>query len=217
MIFMNDNLYLSQNEINKIESLDLDKNIINARKNNDAKLFIKIQIKNSLNKLQTTLADNEVIDFYASGRNYLVDSRRLELASSLFFSECAHPIYGWNTTCLLVKTNKRFILIELNAGFEYSKHYDISNEFHLVSKKDVFYLIVCGDGKKTIIEFNNSSYNAIMDTIRNTAHIVIDEEIDKKLLKIGFPLISLTKLIIIILIIDLILVLMHYVFGIDLY
>lgn len=171
---MDYNLYLSQEEINKIERLNLDEDIIHARKNNDNKLFIKIQIKNCLYKLKKTLADDEVIDFYASGRNYSVDSRRLQMVSSTVFSRYAHPIYGWNTICLLVKTNKRFILIELNSGFEYSKHYDISNEFHLVNKKDVFYLIVFGNNKKTIIEFNNNSYNSIMDSIKDTVHIIID-------------------------------------------
>lgn len=208
---MKDNKYISQSEIDKIEEINLDEDIINARKNNNSKLFIKIQIKKCLCKIQQSLAHDESIDFYVSGRNYSIDSARVNLACSAFFSRYGHPIYGWNVNCLLVKTNKRFILIEATAGFEYSKHYNISNEFHLVTKGDNFYLTILGNNKKTIVEFNNRSYDLMMDAIKDAANIIIDKNIDEKLLpKNKFLLMSMTKLVIIFLIFDLIILILSW-------
>ena len=45
---MKDNNYVSQEEINAIEKINLDEDIINARKHNDENLFKKIQIKKAL-------------------------------------------------------------------------------------------------------------------------------------------------------------------------
>lgn len=207
MIFMSKSSYLSQDEINEIEKITLDPDIIEARKNNDILLFKKIQIKKDIYKIKKILCDDETICFYTTCKNYTIDSLRVSFATSAFFSRYGHPIYNWNTECIFLQTNKRFILVELTSGFQYSKHYEISNEIHLVAEENEFYLIVSGDNKKTIIKFNNNSYDLLMNNIQNAANIIID----KKLLpKNKFLLMSMTKLVVIFLIFNLIILILSW-------
>jgi len=110
---------------------------------------------------------------------------RLGLAASIEFAGLANPIFGWNTNGILIKTNMRMIFVEATMGFQYSKHYEINQEIHLVKKKEMFYLIVDGDGKKTIIEYNNMLYELIMDSISDKTNIVIDKKFNSKALKVG--------------------------------
>lgn len=211
---MSKNSYLSKDEINEIEKITLDPDIIEARKNNDILLFKKIQIKKVIYKIKKILSNDETICFYSTCKNYTIDLLRVSFATSAFFSEYGHPIYNWNTECIFLQTNKRFILVELTSGFQYSKHYEISNEIHLVAEENEFYLIVFGDNKKTIIKFNNNSYDLLMNNIQNAANIIIDKTIDKKLLpKNKFLLMSMTKFLAIFLIFDLIILILSW-FGV---
>lgn len=195
---MKDNNYVSQEEINAIEKINLDEDIINARKHNDENLFKKIQIKKALLLIKKTLETDETIDFYETGRNYSVDSKRLSFAASLMFSRYSHPIYRWNTNCLLIKTNKRFILAELTVGFDYSTHYDIDNKIHIINKDDNFYLIVDGNNQKTVVEFNNELHDITIDILKNAADIVIDKDFTIKNLRYGVSVSTIIMIYIII-------------------
>ena len=83
----------------------------------------------------------------------------------------------------------RMIFVEATMGWQYSKHYEISQEVHLFKDKEVFYLIVDGDAKKTIIQYNNKVYDTIMDSIRDKVNIVSDEKFEgSKELKVGIAI-----------------------------
>ena len=177
--------YISQNEIEEIDKIEVDKKILENIKRKNDNTFYKIQKRKILNSIKKDLKDNEIIEFHCAGRNYSIESTRLGLAASIEFAGLANPIFGWNTNGILIKTNMRMIFVEATMGFQYSKHYEINQEIHLVKKKEMFYLIVDGDGKKTIIEYNNMLYELIMDSISDKTNIVIDKKFNNKVLKVG--------------------------------
>lgn len=170
---MNNNEYISEKEIEEIEKVEIDTKILERIKSKHNNTFFEIQIRKILNLIEQNLKENETIEFYCTGRNYSVDSKRMALS----FFGISHPIFGWNTNGILIKTNMRMFFVEATMGWEYSKHYEISSEVHLVKEKDNFYLIVDGNKEKTIIEYSNDSYEFIMDCINDKVNIIIDKKL----------------------------------------
>jgi hypothetical protein len=177
--------YISQNEIEEIDKVKVDKKIVENIKRKSDNTFYIIQKRKTLDLINNNLKENEVIEFYCTGRNYSIEATRLGFATSIKFGELANPIFGWNTNGILIKTNMRMIFVEATMGFEYSKHYEINQEIHVVKKKEMFYLIVDGDEKKTIIEYNNDRYDLIIDSISDKTNIVIDKKLNHKALNVG--------------------------------
>lgn len=177
---MSNNEYISQKEIEEIDSFEIDTKILESIKSKQNNTFFKIQIRNILKLIEQNLKDNETIEFHCTGRNYSIDSIRIAFATSLIMPAVSHPILGWNTNCILIKTNMRMIFVEATMGWQYSKHYEISSEIHLVKEKENFYLIVDGNKKKTIIEYNNKSYEFIMECISEKANIIVDKKLKCK-------------------------------------
>lgn len=178
-------MFISENEIEKIEKIELEKDLTDKCEQKNKNIFFKVQLKKALKTIQNSLKDGEKIQNYFVGRNYSVDEKRLGFAASLKCSYLAHPIFGWNTICVLIRTNSKFILLEMTMEGSYSKHYEISNDIHTVKNKNESYIIVSGDQKKTIIQFNNYLYDIVMDYIKGKAQITIDKKINSKFLKIG--------------------------------
>ena len=182
---MNSSEYISQNELKEIAEIQVDKKVLEKIKSKYDNTFSRIQIRKMLNLVKQDLQENEIIEFHCVGRNYSIDSVRIGIASSIVASGVANPIFGWNSKIILIKTNLRIILVEATMGWQYSKHYEISHEIHLVKKKEMFYLIVDGDNKKTIIEYNNIAYDLIISSISEKANIIIDKKFNNKILKAG--------------------------------
>lgn len=170
---MNINEYISQEEIKEIEKVEIDNKILESIKSKKNNTFLKIQVRKILNLMEQNLKENETIEFHCTGRNYSVDSKRMALS----FFGISHPIFGWNINGILIKTNMRMFFVEATMGWEYSKHYEISLDVHLVKEKENFYLIVDGDNKKTILEYNNESYDFIMDCMSDNVNIIIDKKL----------------------------------------
>ena len=177
--------YISQNEIDEIDKIEVDKKILENIKRKNDNTFYEIQKRKILNLIKTDLKEDEIIEFHCAGKNYSIESTRLGFATSIEFAGLANPIFGWNTNGILIKTNKRMIFVEATMGFQYSKHYEINQEIHMVKKKEMFYLIVDGDNKKTIIEYNNKLYDLIIDSISDKVNIIIDKKLNRKDLKVG--------------------------------
>lgn len=182
---MNSAECISQSELKEIAEIKVDKKILENIRSKCDDTFSRIQIRKMLNLVKQDLQESEIIEFHCVGRNYTIDSARIGAAASIVVSGVANPIFGWNTKTILIKTNIRMILVEATMGWQYSKHYEISHEVHLVKKKEMFYLIVDGDDKKTIIEYNNMRYDLIINSIGDKANIVIDKRFNNKVLKVG--------------------------------
>ena len=166
-----------------------DKKILENIKSKNQNTFSQIQRRGILKIIENDLKENETIEFHCVGRNYSIESARMGAAASIIASAVANPIFGWNSNSILIKTNMRIIFVEATMGWQYSKHYEISQEVHLFKKKEVFYLIVDGDDKKTIIEYNNEVYDLVMDSIRDKANIISDEKFEgSKELKVGIAI-----------------------------
>lgn len=172
---MNKDEYLSKSEIEEIDKMEVDMKILENIERNSENTFSKIQTRNTLSFIKQNLIENEIIEFYCLGRNYSMDSMRLALS---FLGLLSHHIYGWSTKCILIKTNMRMIFVETTMGLQYSKHYEISKEVHLVKEKEMFYLIVNGNDKKTIVEYNNKLYNLILESISDKVNIVTDKKLN---------------------------------------
>ena len=186
---MNKNEYISQEEMEQIDRVEVDKKILENIKSKNQNTFSQIQRRGILNIIEKDLKENETIEFHCVGRNYTIESARMGAAASIIASAVANPIFGWNSNSILIKTNMRIIFVEATMGWQYSKHYEISQEVHLFKKKEVFYLIVDGDDKKTIIEYNNEVYDLVMDSIRDKANIISDEKFEgSKELKVGIAI-----------------------------
>ena len=186
---MNKNEYISQEEMEQIDRVEVDKKILENIKSKNQNTFSQIQRRGILKIIENDLKENETIEFHCVGRNYSIESARMGAAASIIASAVANPIFGWNSNSILIKTNMRIIFVEATMGWQYSKHYEISQEVHLFKKKEVFYLIVDGDDKKTIIEYNNEVYDLVMDSIRDKANIISDEKFEgSKELKVGIAI-----------------------------
>ena len=186
---MNKNEYISQEEMEQIDRVEVDKKILENIKSKNQNTFSQIQRRGIWNRIEKDLKENETIEFHCVGRNYSIESARMGAAASIIASAVANPIFGWNSNSILIKTNMRIIFVEATMGWQYSKHYEISQEVHLFKKKEVFYLIVDGDDKKTIIEYNNEVYDLVMDSIRDKANIISDEKFEgSKELKVGIAI-----------------------------
>ena len=186
---MNKNEYISQEEMEQIDRVEVDKKILENIKIKNQNTFSQIQRRGILNIIEKDLKENENIEFHCVGRNYTIESARMGAAASIIAAAVANPIFGWNSNGILIKTNMRMIFVEATMGWQYSKHYEISQEVHLFKDKEVFYLIVDGDAKKTIIQYNNKVYDTIMDSIRDKVNIVSDEKFEgSKELKVGIAI-----------------------------
>lgn len=183
---MNKDEYISQEEMEQIDKVEIDEKILENVRNKNQNTFSQIQRRGILNTIEKDLKENETIEFHCVGRNYSIESARMGAAASIIAAAVANPIFGWNSNSILIKTNMRMIFVEATMGWQYSKHYEISQEIHLAKKKEVFYLIVDGDDKKTIIEYNNEVYDLVMDSISDKSNIIIDKKFEgSKELKLG--------------------------------
>ena len=186
---MNNYKLISQEEMDEIDRIEVDNKILKNIRDKNKNNFAILQRRKIFNIIRQDLKENEIIEFHCVGRNYTIDSARMGAAASIIAAAVANPIFGWNTRGILIKTNMRMIFVEATMAWQYSKHYEISREIHLSKKKEVFYLIVDGDNKKTIIEYNNEVYDTIMDSIKDKTNIIGDEKFEgSKELKIGIAI-----------------------------
>lgn len=176
---MSNNEFLSQSEIDEIEKIEIDTHMLDRVKARQQNTFHTILMNDLLKSLKEKLDIDEEIEFNFSGRDYTSDSTRLLFAS--FLSGIAHPIFGWSANCILIKTNKRLLLVEVTGYLQYSNHYEIKEELHLVKEKEYFYFLIEDlSGKKKVLQLNIVNLDAILDLIKDSIPIIYDRKLKLK-------------------------------------
>ncbi|AQR97534.1 hypothetical protein [Clostridium saccharoperbutylacetonicum] len=182
---MSDNQFLSENEIKAIEEVKVEDELLEKVKERKNNILWEVLMKELLKTIKEKLDEDEEIDFYISGRDYTSDSVRLAFAATIGLSAVAHPVVGWSFNCILVKTNKRLLLIEVTGYLQYSKHYEIQKELGVVKEKEYFYLIIEDKNKnKKTIQYHMNRFEMIMDLLKDCATIVRGKKLKSKAEKI---------------------------------
>jgi|GEM_PF-3397208 len=176
---MNNNEFLSQNEIDEIKKIEVDNDMLEKVKKRQKNTLWKILMNELLKDLKNKLEDNEEIEFYFAGRDYTSDSIRLLFAACL--SGISHPVFGWSANCILVRTNKRLILMEVTGYLQYSNHYEIKEEVHLYKEKKNFYLTIENmKGNRKIIQYNINNFEMISEYLKGSVNIISDKKLKSK-------------------------------------
>lgn len=180
---MNNNEFLPQEEVDKIEKTKIDYDMLKRAKSRQQNTFHKILMTDLLNFLKGKLNDDENIDSYFSGRDYSSDSTRLIF--STFLHEVSHPIFGWSSNCILVITNKRLVLVEVTGYLQYANHYEVKKDIHLYKEKQYFYLTFEDiSGKNKIVQYSINRLDQISEILNNIANIIFHKKLKSKSKKI---------------------------------
>jgi hypothetical protein len=182
---MNNNEFLSQDEINEIVETKIDNELLEKVKKRKNNILWQTLMKELLKSIEEKLEDGEAIEFYISGRDYTSDSIRLAFAATIGLSGIAHPVIGWSFNCILVRTNRRFFLVEVTGYLQYSRHYEIQKEVSLFKEKEYFYLTVedMEQNRKTI-QYHIGKIDMIMNLLKDNVTIINGKKMKSKAQKI---------------------------------
>jgi len=176
---MNNNEFLSQSEIDEIEKIEVDNDILERSKKRQIDTLWKILMADLLKDLKEKLDDNEEIEFYFAGRDYTSDSTRLVFAG--FGCPIANTILGWSSNCILIRTNKRFLLIEVTGYLQYSNYLEVKQEVHLYKEKEYFYLTVEHmNGHKRTLQYGIKNFDMIFEYLKDSVNIILDKKLKSK-------------------------------------
>ncbi len=174
---------ISKEELMLIENTKIDNEVLEKVKGKYENIYFKIQLREAISIVQKDLEEDEIIEYHFTGLNYSIETIRMGFAASIMFSGLAHPIFQWNTKCILICTNKRNILVEMTMNFQYSNHYEIIGNIDVVKKKELFYLVFNKEDGETVIQFNMERYNLITEYVRKNSMLT-----ESKKIKIKLPL-----------------------------
>lgn len=182
---MNNDEFLLHDEINEIVETKIDDELLEKVKKRKNNILWRTLMKELLKSIEEKLEDGEAIEFYISGRDYTSDSIRLAFAATIGLSGIAHPVIGWSFNCILVRTNKRFFLVEVTGYLQYSRHYEIQKQVCLFKEKNYFYLTV-EDMKKNrkTIQYHIEKFDMIMELLKDNVIIINGKKIKSKAQKI---------------------------------
>lgn len=171
---MNNDEFLSQNEIDEIDKIQVDNNMLEKVKNRQARSIRKVLIDNIFEEVGKNLEDDEKVEFHVIGINYEAQRIRFILAALGF--GLSHPI-GWNTNNILIKTNKRFLMVGTEWYLTYSNMYEIDKEMHLFKEEQSFYLTVKDiNGIERITQYEMQSFEITNKYLEDSANIIIDKK-----------------------------------------
>ncbi|BCZ49218.1 hypothetical protein psyc5s11_52850 [Clostridium gelidum] len=176
---MNNNEFLSQSEIDEIEKIEVNNDMLERAKKRQTNTLWKMLMADLLKDLKEKLDANEEIEFYFVGRDYTSDSTRLVFAG--FGSAIANPILGWSSNCILIRTNKRFLLAEVTGYLQYSNYFEIKQEVHLYKEKEYFYLTVEHmNGHKRTLQYGIKNFDIIFEYLKDSVNIILDKKLKSK-------------------------------------
>ncbi|SCJ32512.1 Uncharacterised protein [uncultured Clostridium sp.] len=130
--------YVSDEEMKDIENVEVDENIETKIKNKKADIIYKELLNKALDEVRKSLEFDEYIEEKIIGRDYKADTTRIIVAGA--GSIIAHPIFDWSSAMILIKTNKRLLLLETAQYFKYLRHYEVENKVTIYSDEELVYL-----------------------------------------------------------------------------
>lgn len=156
----------SNEELEKINEVEIDADLQNKIKNRQENIFFKIQLRKILQEVEEDLEEEEYIEFYSMGINYSAQNVRHMLLTTIDYSWTTHPIFGWKTGCILICTNRRNLIVNTDIYSKSDIYMEIEKKICLKKDKKVFYLKVIQKGtdnkkKDIILQFNMNNYDLI--------------------------------------------------------
>lgn len=143
--------YISDEEIEVIENIEVDKKIEEKIKNKKESIVYKELLSKALDEVRKSLDPKEYIEEKIIGRDYKADTTRIIVAGT--GSLISHPIFDWSSAMILIKTNKRLLILETAQYFKYLRHYEVKNKVVIYSDKEWIYLTLNTlESKEKIIE-----------------------------------------------------------------
>lgn len=188
--------YVSDEEMKDIENVKVDKNIETKIKNKKVNIIYKELLNKALDEVRKSLESDEYIEEKIIGRDYKADTTRIIVAGT--GSAIAHPIFDWSSAMILIKTNKRLLLLETAQYFKYLRHYEVENKVVIYNDKEWIYLtlntlelkekiientIECKDNIIKKLEENNIDFEISNNEFVCTEKTVVEKQ--GKLLLIG--------------------------------
>lgn len=161
---MSNEKYISDEEINIIEKIQIDKEIekkINKR--NEVIINNKLLSK-AMENVICDLKAGEYIEEYIIGVDYKVEKVRMMGAGVGLFT--SHPIFGWSEKLVLIRSNKRLLIMEVGQYFSYIKHYEVKKEITIHKDKESIYFVVNTlDGKEKALQSFLDEREELIDKI----------------------------------------------------
>ena len=163
--------YISDEEMKVIENIKIDKNIENKIKNKKDSIVYRELLNKALDNVRSDLVSGECIEEYIIGRDYKSDTTRI--AVSGVGTYIAHPIFDWSSRLVLIKTNKRLLIMQTAQYFKYLKHYEIEKKIKMFVDKSELYLVLKNlVGKEVILEADVNSKDQVMNRLQNDDVII---------------------------------------------
>ena len=163
--------YISDEEMKVIENIKIDKNIENKIKNKKDSIVYRELLNKALDNVRSDLASEECIEEYIIGRDYKSDTTRIAVSGAGTY--IAHPIFDWSSRLVLIKTNKRLLIMQTAQYFKYLKHYEIEKKIKMFVDKSELYLVLKNlVGKEVILETDVNSKDQVMNRLQNDDVII---------------------------------------------
>ena len=170
------NNYISDEELKIIENIKIDKEIqekINKKKDG---IIYRQLLNKALDNVRNDLFNDECIEEYIIGRDYKTDTTRIAISGVGTY--LAHPIFDWSSKLILIKTNKRLLIMQTAQYFKYLKHYELEKKINMYVDNNELYLILKDlKGKEIILETSYDNKDKVINKLKdNDIDIKVSEE-----------------------------------------
>lgn len=169
---MNNNLnYISEEEMKVIENTEVDKKIqANIQKRKDGIVYREL-LNKALDNVRNDLFNGEFIEEYIMGRDYKSDTTRIAVSGTGTY--IAHPIFDWSSKLVLIKTNKRLLIMQTAQYFKYLKHYEIEKKVNIyVDNKELYLVLKNLKGREIILETYFSNKEKVINKLQDNDVII---------------------------------------------
>lgn len=172
---MEDNKFVTDKELEEIDKVEIDNKLLAKLKTKQKNNFFQELIYKAIEKVKEQLEDEE-IEIYFQGRNFNSNTARALL--TIISPIVSHPMLGWFSNVVIIKTNKRILVMETNNYNEYVTHYEINKEIHIYSEDKFVYLTIKDmKGKSKIIQYSKEKAKFLLEYIGELCTVIEDKKI----------------------------------------
>ncbi|WP_024615411.1 hypothetical protein [Clostridium sp. Ade.TY] len=135
---------MTEEEFKKYENIKVSDELVEKIKENSKDSFYKKMFKESLNKFKDVLDKGEYIENYIVGFNYTDNATRSY--TSLIVPWISNPMFfDWTEYSILVKTNKKIYIVNLDMFNKFIKKIEVINNFdrYTKNKKNIYVKLKC--------------------------------------------------------------------------
>lgn len=168
----NSEKFITDEELEMIEKTEVSKKV-KKKINGRSKTFVYKELFNkALEELKKELSEGEAIEECIIGRDYKSDTTRIVVAGSASYigpvgGWAALPMNDWSAKAILVKTNKRLLIMETAQYFKYLRCYEVENSVKVYTEKTEIYLeFVDLKGEQKLIELWKEYKEGVLEKLK---------------------------------------------------